>query len=157
MTSYSIHEQQILNKTGYEYEFIRPTMFADRYGRTLTQWKQHFTKTGKCSLIHGRGKGGKILKGFKLVWRGIALPNKPTEQHITQIRWRIGNVMYFPLDLSEIVVYNTPVVVFDEDFILNEKERFSLYGYIEGPIPVGGVYQRFIICGRLYETSSKNP
>jgi len=84
---------------------------------------------------------------------GLAFPNK--EQHITEIKFQIGDRKYGRINLEEMHAYNKPVIIFEDGFILDEEESFELYAYVEGPLPnqlpfIQGVYQRVVMIGAAY-------
>lgn len=70
---------------------------------------------------------------WKTGWLGLAFPNK--NQHITEIRFQIGDRKYGRINLEEMHLYNKPAIIFEEPFIIDEDTSFHLYGYFEGPIP----------------------
>lgn len=97
-------------------------------------WRQAFSHTGHQTLIQGNGTGETIPEDFKVGWLGLAFPNK--NQHITEIRFQIGDRKYGRINIEEMRIYNKPAIIFEEPFILDEETSFHLYGYFEGPIPV---------------------
>lgn len=132
---------------------ILPELFDDHSDAQMAHWRQNFTTAGHQTLISGTRAGNTIPEDFKVAWIGLAFPNK--QQHITEIKWQIGDRKYGRLDIEEIKSYNKPALIFDEGFILDEEESFDLYGYVEGPIPnqapfIVGVYQRIVMLGAVY-------
>lgn len=92
-------------------------------------------------------------EGFKIAWAGLAFPNK--QQHITEIKWQIGDRKFGRINIEELKGYNKPAIIFEEGYIINEEESFDLYGYVEGPIAVSepfiaGLYQRIVMLGAAY-------
>ena len=165
-----------INKTlspsadGFGRTTILPALFDDHTGNQMyydpdpaavapfndpqqATWRQLFTTAEHQTLITGRGSGNTIPEDFKVAWIGLALPNE--QQHITEIKFQIGDRKYGRLNLEEIHSYNKPAIIFEEGFILNQEESFELYGYVEGPIPTHygaytGVHQRIVMLGATY-------
>jgi len=141
---------------------ILPGIFGDHTGLAplapLITWRQLFTTAGHQLLMTGGRIGFTIPEDVKVAWAGIALPNK--NQHLTEIKYQIGDRKFGRIDLEELHLYNKPALIFEEGYILDEEESFDLWGYIEGPIPVfhddavlnrsWGVYQRIILLGAAY-------
>jgi len=134
---------------------ILPELFDDHNGVGMAHWRQYFiaANAGHLTLIAGRNAGNTIPENFKIAWAGLAFPNK--QQHITEIRWQIGDRKYGRQNIEEIRSYNKPALVFEEGFILDEEESFDLYAYLEGPIPneppfITGIYQRVVMLGAAY-------
>jgi hypothetical protein len=109
----------------------------------LAHWRQHITATGHQPLLMGMGGGNVIPKDFKVAWMGLMFPNK--QMQITEIKWQISDRKYGRINLEEIRNYNKPAIIFEEGFILNEKQSFDLYGYVEE-----ADYQRIIMLGAAY-------
>lgn len=95
-------------------------------------WRQAFGTTGHQVLIQGNGTGETLPEDWKLGWLGLAFPNK--NQHITEIRFQIGDRKYGRINLEEMNIYNNPAIIFEEPYIIDEETAFHLYGYFEGPI-----------------------
>ena len=142
---------------------ILPAMFDDHSsvvmdttgggGFPVGTWRQLFTTSGHQMIIQGRGTGETIPENFKVAWAGLAFPNK--EQHITEFRYQIGDRKYGRINIEEMQCYDTPAIIFDEGYILDEEESFHLYAYVEGPIPTAhdahiGMYQRIVMLGASY-------
>ena len=132
---------------------ILPELFHDHSGADMAHWRQLFTTAGHQTLIAGNGGGNTIPEDFKVAWAGLAFPNK--QQHITEIKWQIGDRKYGRVNIEEIKSYNKPAIIFEEGFILDEEESFDLYGYVEGPIAISapfitGLYQRIVMLGAAY-------
>jgi len=110
-------------------------------------WRQAFHDENlHQTLIQGNGTGETIPEDFKVGWLGLAFPNK--NQHISEIRFQIGDRKYGRINLEEMRIYNKPALIFEEPFILDEETSFHLYGYFEGPIAgyptqAGGMIQSF--------------
>ena len=96
-------------------------------------WRQAFSQTGHQTLIQANGTGETLPEDWKVGWLGLAFPNK--NQHITEIRFQIGDRKYGRINLEEMNIYNKPAIIFEEPFIIDEETAFHLYGYFEGPIP----------------------
>ena len=116
-------------------------------------WRQLFTIQGNQILIQGSGASEVIPEDFKVAWVGLAFPNK--QQHITEIKWQIGDRKYGRINIEEMHVYDTPALIFEEGFLLNEEESFHLYGYVEGPIPTHhdgyvALHQSIVMLGAAY-------
>jgi hypothetical protein len=133
---------------------ILPALFDDHNDAQMGgSWRQNFTTAGHQTLISGALGGNVIPEDFIVEWVGLAFPNK--EQHITEVKWQISNRKYGRLNLEEMHSYNKPAIIFEEGIIINEKEAFDLYGYVEGPIPnqlpfIQGLYQSIIMLGACY-------
>lgn len=113
---------------------FRGTFLGGVVGTILTgTWRQRFNTVGHQLLLSGRNAGYTIPEDFKIAWAGLAFPNK--NQHITEIRFQIGDRKYGRIDLEEMLVYNKPALVFTEGFTIEEEQSFDLYGFFEGPIP----------------------
>lgn len=134
---------------------ILPELFHDINDADMATWRQYFlpAQSGNQTIITGNGSGNTIPEDFKVAWMGLAFPNK--EQHITEIKFQIGDRKYGRLNIEEIHAYNKPIMVFDEGFILDEEESFDLYAYVQGDIPnqspfITGLYQRIVMIGSAY-------
>ena len=132
---------------------ILPALFDGHDDVQLVHWRQTLDTAGPQTLISGTRTGNVIPEDFKVAWIGLAFPNK--NQHITEIKWQAGDRKYGRLNLEEMLGYNKPAIVFEKGIILNEKESFELYGYVEGPIPdqapfIVGLYQRIVMLGAAY-------
>ena len=132
---------------------ILPELFHDHGGTDMAHWRQLFTTAGHQTLIAGNGAGNTIPEDFKIAWAGLAFPNK--QQHITEVKWQIGDRKYGRINIEEMKSYNKPALIFEEGYILYEEESFDLYGYVEGPIAISepfieGLYQRIVMLGAAY-------
>jgi len=132
---------------------ILPALFDDHNGVQMATWRQLFTTAGHQTLIAGSGAGNTLPEDFKVGWVGLAFPNK--NQHITELKWQIGDRKYGRINIEELKGYNKPAIIFEEGFIIDEEQSFELYGYVEGPIPVHpdgytGVHQRIVMLGAAY-------
>jgi len=96
-------------------------------------WRQAFSQVGHQTLLQGNRTGETMPEDWKVGWLGLAFPNK--NQHITEIRFQIGDRKYGRINLEEMRIYNKPAIIFEEPFIIDEETSFHLYGYFEGPIP----------------------
>ena len=122
-------------------------------GSPVGTWRQLITASGNMVLLHGAGAGDTIAEDFKVAWIGLAFPNK--QQHITEIKFQIGDRKYGRINLEEMLVYNKPAVIFEEGYTIEEEESFDLYGYVRGPIPTHhdgyiGIHQRIVMLGAAY-------
>ena len=111
---------------------ILPELFDDWQGNQMSHWRQNITSTGQQTIISGTRSGNAIPEDFKIAWVGLAFPNK--QQHITEIKFQIGDRKFGRLNLEEMLAYNQPAVIFEDGFIIDEEESFELYGYVEGPL-----------------------
>ena len=132
---------------------ILPALFNDNTGTQMAHWRQLFTSTGHQTLITGAKSGNTIPEDFKVGWIGLAFPNK--NQHITEIKFQIGDKKYGRINLEEIQGYNKPALIFEDGYLIDEEQSFELYGYVEGPLPTHhdgftGVYQRIVMLGAAY-------
>lgn len=123
----------------------------------IATWRQRFTAvsatTADTMLLQGVGAGETIPEDFKIAWAGLAFPNK--NQHITEIKYQIGDRKYGRINIEEMQCYNKPAIIFEEGYVLDEEESFHLYGYVEGPLPLfhdtwTGIYQRIVPLGAAY-------
>lgn len=122
---------------------------------SLQHWRQTITSTGHQTLLMGNGQGNILPEDVKVAWLGLAFPNK--QQHITEIKVQIGDRKFGRIDLEEMRAFETPALIFDEGFIIDEETAFDLYGYVEGPIPAipwgpatDSIYQSIVMLGALY-------
>jgi len=130
---------------------ILPALFDDHAGNQMVTWRQAFTSTGHQLLISGTRAGNVIPEDFKVAWIGLAFPNK--NQHITEIKFQIGDRKYGRINLEELKSYNVPAVIFEKGFIIDEEQSFELYGYVDGPLPESTgdvIYQRIVMLGACY-------
>jgi len=101
-------------------------------GAQQATWRQDFTAVGHQLLIAGAHTGYTLAEDWKIAWAGLAFPNK--NQHITEIRFQIGDRKYGRIDLEEMLVYNKPAIIFEEGFIIDEEQAFELHGYFQEPM-----------------------
>ncbi|MBA7493307.1 hypothetical protein ES702_03865 [subsurface metagenome] len=106
-------------------------------------WRQEFTTTGNQIILEGAWAAQAIPEDFKVAWMGLAFPNE--QQQISEIRWQLGDKKYPRINIEEIRAYNKPAIIFEEGFILNERQSFELYGYVEELD-----YQRIVMLGAAY-------
>jgi len=116
-------------------------------------WRQLFITAEHQELLAGSKAGNTIPEDFIIALIGFAFPNQ--QQHITEIKWQIGDRKYGRLNLEDMRSYNKPALVLEEGVIIDEEQSFELYGYVEGPIPIHhdgwrGVRQRIIPLGAAY-------
>ena len=126
-------------------------------GSPVATYRQRFTAASTTAadtiLLQGVGAGETIPEDFKVAWAGLAFPNK--NQHITEIKYQIGDRKYGRINIEEMQCYNKPAIIFEEGYILDEEESFHLYGYVEGPVPTfhdgwSAIYQRIVPLGAAY-------
>jgi len=136
---------------------ILPALFDNWAGVQMAYWRQLYTGVGGAvtNFISGCGTGNIIPEDFKVAWIGLAFPNK--QQHITEIKFQIGDRKYGRLNLEEMLSFNKPAVIFEEGFIINEEQSFDIQAYIEGPIPADWfdatsprLYQSMVMLGAAY-------
>lgn len=134
-----------------------PLTTAGGGGSPVATYRQRFTAasttTANTVLLQGVGAGETIPEDFKIAWAGLAFPNK--NQHITEIKYQIGDRKYGRINIEEMQCYNKPALIFEEGYILDEEESFHLYGYVEGPVPAfhdgwSGIFQRVVPLGASY-------
>ncbi len=133
---------------------ILPELFDDHNGvQMLGTFRQLFGTAGHQTLMTGTKAGNTIPKDFKIAWIGLAFPNK--NQHITEIKFEIGERKYGRINLEDLFRFKKPALIFEEGLIIDEQQSFELEGYVEGPIPydlgyIHGVYQYIIPLGACY-------
>ena len=132
---------------------ILPELFDNHLGVQMAHWRQLFTVAGHQTLIAGAHAGNTIPEDFKIAWIGLAFPNK--NQHITEIKFQIGDRKYGRIDLEEMHLFDCPALLFEEGILIDEETAFDLYGFVEGPIPTHhdgyvGVHQRIVMLGAAY-------
>lgn len=130
---------------------IMPELFEDHDAATMTNWRQALNVTGHNLLIAGNQSAYTLSEDWKVAWLGLAFPNK--QQHISEIRFQIGDRKYGRIDLEVLHAFETPALIFEEGFIIDEEQSFDLYGYVEGPLPDSGwayIYQRIVMLGAAY-------
>ena len=137
---------------------ILPSAFHGLANALLPHWRQTMTSTGHQTLIHGQRTGDIIPEDISIAWLGLAFPNK--QQHITEVRWQIGDRKFGRINIEEMRGYNQPAIIFEDGYILDEEAGFHLYGYIEGPLPEPAwesttttdphIYQSIVMLGAMY-------
>jgi len=120
---------------------ILPALFKDNTGTQMATWRQHFASSGHQLVIAGARTGNVIPEDFKVGWVGLAFPNPV--QHISEIRFQIGDRKYGRIDLEELKSYRCPALIFEDGFIIDEEQAFELYGYVD----TADVYQRVVMLG----------
>ncbi len=125
----------------------------------MVTYRQLFTAAGNQTLMSGAASGSTIPKSFKVGLMGFAFPNQ--QQHLTEIKMQIGDRKFGRIDIEEMHQYDEPAIIFEEGFEVGEEESFTLYGYVEGPIPTAlgaytGLWQRIVPIGEaFYKTYDK--
>lgn len=132
---------------------ILPEVFNDHLDVSMAHWRQAFTTAGHQTLIFGGNAGHTLPEEIKVLWLGLAFPNK--EQHISEIKWQLGDRKYGRINLEELKIYEEPALIFEEAILMDEEQAFELYGYVVGPIPVdhegnSRQFQRIVLLGALY-------
>jgi len=121
------------NPNTYNGQPFAGAAFSAAWPTPPAYWRQAFSQTGDQTLIQGNRTGETMPEDWKVGFLGLAFPNK--NQHITEIKFQIGDRKYGRINLEEMRIYNTPALIFEEPFIIDEETSFHLYGYFEGPIP----------------------
>lgn len=129
---------------------ILPGMFYGHFGQNLLgTWRQPLVATGHQLLISGNPAAGWVIpEDFKVAWIGLFFPNKT--QAISEIRFQVGDKKYGRINLEELESYNTPAIVFEEGYVLDEETSFDLWGFVtEAPNTIhigmlGALYYRII-------------
>ena len=121
----------------------------------IPHWRQTITSTGHQTLIMGERSGDIIPEDLKVAWIGLAFPNK--QQHITEVRWQIGDRKFGRINLEDMLAFDTPALIFEDGYVLDEETSFHLYGYVNGPIPAvpwapdtDSLYQSIVMLGSMY-------
>jgi hypothetical protein len=119
---------------------ILPALFDDHLGVQMATWRQLFTVQGSQTIMTGTRAGNVIPEDFKIGLAGFAFPSK--NQHLTEIKFQIGDTKYGRINLEELHLYDCPAVIFEEGYMID----------IEGPIPIHigaytGVWQRIVPIG----------
>lgn len=132
---------------------VLPELFDDHNGAQMNHWRQSFTTAGHQTLITGTRSGNVLPEDFLVAWLGLAFPNK--QQHITEIKFEIGERKFGRLNLERMHADNNPILIFEEGLIINPEESFELTGYVEGPIPdqspfITSIFQRIVMIGATY-------
>ncbi len=68
-------------------------------------------------------------------------------QHVTKIRFEIGDTRYPIMSVEEVKAYEKPSLIFEEGFELPEETAFTLRGWFEASghqriVPLGFIYYR---------------
>ena len=142
---------------------------SDQYGRTtilpelfdgfdtnrMSHWRQTITSVGHQTIVSGTQTGNTIQEDMKVAWLGLALPNK--QQHLTEIKWQIGDRKFGRINIEEVNCYKTPAIIFEDGYIIDGETSFELYGYLTGPVPAiawppetDAIYQSFVMLGASY-------
>jgi len=121
------------NPNTYNGQPFGGTAFDATWPTPPAYWRQAFVDEGHQIMIQGNGTGEVLPEDWKVGWLGLAFPNK--NQHITEIKFQIGDRKYGRVNIEEMLSYNKPAIIFEEPFIIDEETAFELYGYFEGPIP----------------------
>jgi len=131
---------------------ILPRLFNDHSGLSKATWRETFLGVGAIApMMTGGGTGSVMLENFKVGWIGIALPNK--NQYLTEIKFQIGDRKFMRINLEELRGYEEPALIFEEGFIIDEEQSFTMDGYLEGLLPQSTnnrVYQRLVMLGAAY-------
>jgi hypothetical protein len=142
-----------LNGSQFGRTTILPPLFDDHSGNQMVTFRQLFTSAGDQTLMTGEVGSNTIPEDFKVALMGFAFPN--TGQSITEIKMTIGDRRFNRIDLQDIRNYDSPAIIFEEGYTIDEEEAFTLSGYVEGPIPTAiggyaGIWQRIVPIGAAY-------
>ncbi|MBU1082511.1 MAG: hypothetical protein KKB59_18640, partial [Spirochaetes bacterium] len=107
---------------------IMPELFFGQPAAQLVTWNQWLTATGHQTLLYGNGTGNTIPEDYKIGLAGIAFLDKAIR--VSEIRLQIGDKKLGRINVEEAMVYNKPVIVFENGFICDEEEGFDLYAYV---------------------------
>lgn len=132
---------------------ILPPLFDDHNGAQMVTYRQLFTAAGDQTLMTGEVGSSTLPENFKVALMGFAFPN--ASQNITEIKMSIADRRFNRIDLQDMRNYDSPALIFEEGYTIDEEEAFSLSGYVEGPIPTAignyaGVWQRIVPIGAAY-------
>jgi hypothetical protein len=104
---------------------------------TLPNWK---------TILQGGGTPiGVTPEDIRMAWAGLAFATK--SQHVTKIRFRIGDTSYPIMDVEEVKSYEKPTLIFEEGFEIPEETSYLLRGWFEASghqriVPLGFCYYR---------------
>lgn len=135
---------------------ILPGLFWNHNGVNFAHsWRQLLTGIGNQLLISGNPANGLVIgEDFKVAWIGLAFPNKM--QHVTEVRWQIGDRKYGRNNLEDLEAYNFPALIFEEGYVIDEEQSFDLWGYVDQAPTLGcagnlaGNYQSLVMLGAMY-------
>jgi hypothetical protein len=141
---WGIPAEKMTLKSGYLTTVI-PALFrgqqttAGSLGTQLTTWNQWLESTaafpipGSGIIMTGSGSGGTIPEDFKVGFAGLAFLDAAIR--ISEIKMQISETKLPRINLEEAFAYNKPAIIFEEGFILDEKQAFELYAYVltQGP------------------------
>lgn len=138
---------------------IIPGAFDDHSSVAMATYRQAYTSVWLAAnnpqgtIMQGVGSGETIPENVKIALMGFAFPNK--EQHISEIKMQIADTKFGRYDLEEMLIMDTPALIFEEGYILNEEESFHLYAHFDttGITQIGNwttIYQRVVPIGALY-------
>jgi len=88
---------------------------------------------------------GVTPEDIRMAWAGLSFGTK--SQHVTKIRFEIGDTRYPIMDVEEAKAYEKPSLIFEEGFEIPEETFFSLRGWFEASghqriVPLGFIYYR---------------
>jgi hypothetical protein len=124
---------------------ILPALFrgqqtvANALGTQLTTWDQTFTSTaafpipGSGIIMSGAASGATIPEDFKVGIAGLAFLDKAIR--ISEIKMQISELKLPRINIEEAFGYNKPAIIFEDGYVMNEKQSFELYAYVlsQGP------------------------
>jgi len=113
------------------YTNLLPTAVA------LPNWK---------TILQGGGTPiGVTPEDIRMAWAGLSFGTK--SQHVTKIRFEIGDTRYPIMDVEEVKAYEKPSLIFEEGFEIPEETSYTLRGWFEASghqriVPLGFIYHR---------------
>lgn len=122
---------------------ILPALFRGFSTAVMPHWRQNLTTGGHQTLIYGSQTGHTLVEDVKVLWTGLAFPNK--QMAVSELKWQIGDRKYGCNDIEELRIYKKPVIIFEEAFTIDEEQAFDLYGHVEDP-----GYQRIVMLGECF-------
>lgn len=119
---------------------ILPGLFYNGAGVNFGgSWRQTTTALGHQLVISGNpAQGLTIPEDFKVAWIGLAFPNKM--QELTEFRFQIGDKKYGRQEIEDLDAYNSPAMIFEEGYIIDEEQSFDLWAYIKSTQAGAGVH-----------------
>jgi len=83
--------------------------------------------------MSGSASGGTIPEDFKVGIAGLAFLDKALR--MSEIKMQISELKLPRINIEEAFGYNKPAIIFEDGYVMNEKQSFELYAYVlsEGP------------------------
>jgi hypothetical protein len=111
---------------------IMPELFngLETANQPLVTWSQTIAAghTGHQTLMTGTAVGGSIYKDYMIGLAGLALLSKAPR--ISEIRLQIGDRKVARINIEEAFAYDKPALIWEQPFVIDEEEGFSLYAYV---------------------------